>query len=84
MESLKRIDFSQNHIDSLLFPLKMPQLHDLNLSKNKIKDIGRNSFDLLKSLRTLNLNQNALTSFESFPKTTTLETVIVSFNRLKQ
>lgn len=59
-------------------------LEELNLSGNKINRIEKDSFSLLKNLKSLNLHKNKLEIFCSFPTSEKLETVIISYNKLKK
>lgn len=52
------------------------------MAKNNLRDIYEDTFTSLQSLKTLDLRENSIRSFFSFPKTDKLETVLISFNNL--
>ena len=55
-------------------------LTDLNLSKNNISKIENYSLTNLSSLIILDLHQNKLKFFDSVPKSTQLDAIILAFN----
>ena len=58
----------------------LQNLSDLNLSKNKIKEVDSDCLTELKGLVLLDLHQNQLTSFTSVPLSAKLDTLNLAFN----
>ena len=63
LSKLEEIDFHYNKIDSVEFRL-MFNLEKLDLSKNRIKAINKNSFQDLPKLKELNLTSNEIEMIE--------------------
>lgn len=82
MTALRNLDASQNSLSAISAPFHNPRLETLNLAKNNLRDVFENAFTALASLKSLDLRENSIRSFFSFPKTETLETVLISFNCL--
>ena len=60
----------------------MKCLTDLTLSKNRIVEIEPDAFDNLVSLVILDLSQNSLIRFESVPHSKSLDSLLLSYNRI--
>ena len=73
---------SQNKIQKISGPFKNKALESINLAKNQIKDVYEDTFVDLTNLKSLDLRENLIKSFRSFPKSARLETVQISFNQI--
>ena len=54
----------------------------INLAKNQLKDVPEDTFIELSNLKLLDLRENQLTKFFSFPESPKLETIQLGFNNL--
>ena len=58
-DELRVLRISQNRISALIGrPLNLPHLNTLDLSKNELSELPRNTFALLPELKYLNLSDN--------------------------
>lgn len=82
LPSLRNLDISQNRIQRIAGPLYNKNLENLNLAKNQINEIGEDILLGLVNLKVLDLRENNLTVFRSFPRSPKLESVQISFNQI--
>jgi len=81
---LKKLDLSQNQIDRLEVNFaSLKDLEYLNLSKNKISKVSPGAFENMQNIKYLDLKENKLVSFEEFPNSSKLDTLILAFNQLR-
>lgn len=81
---LRNIDLSQNKLQRIQGAFNCPTLEVINLAKNQLKDIPEDTFIGLTNLKLLDLRENLLTRFYSFPASPKLETVQLGFNNITE
>ncbi|CAI2384285.1 unnamed protein product [Moneuplotes crassus] len=82
---LKKLDLSENSLTKIPETIGFCEmLTDVNFSKNHIENIELYSLERLSNLVLLDLHQNKLTYFESVPKSTKLDTIILGFNFIEE
>ena len=81
---LKTLDASQNRLTRILAPFRNPRLENINLAKNQISDLTEETFTYLDNLKSMDLRENLLKVFHSFPKSQKLETVLLSYNHISE
>ena len=80
---LKRLDISNNNISLIAGEMdSLTDLEFLGLSKNKLVNIDSNIFKPLKNLKLLDLKENRLLEFSSFPISIKIDSVFLAYNQL--
>lgn len=84
-KALKRLDASSNQLT--LLTRQQTQfcrgLEYLNLNKNHITEIEQGALAQCNSLVSLEIKENRLTALTDLPKSDRLDTITVSFNRIR-
>lgn len=84
LKELKIFHASNNEIVKIEHLEKLRQLRELDLSKNRIRQIDVNSFHAHHQIMILKLNENGLRSLANIEKLEKLQTLYISNNRIQE